>query len=207
MKRYAILLAAACLAFAGFGANDDAAVANRKWVRAQIATALRTLNTSNHVYTGSMIASTSNSWTYSSQLDTDTNTAVKVKVYTPEYPALFVAWSTTNGVPAYETYAKVPNAMRYANVSNSFIASISYSVTNWVESTNRNGQDRRNVADDIRCRANGVGVDNRSVPVFHHSAHHDHGEAKDRVAWEHSCACGGGTARVPLFAFPVRVCR
>lgn len=140
MKKYAILLAAACLAFAGFGANDDAAVANRKWVRAQIATALRTLNTSNHVYTGSMIASTSNSWTYSSQLDTDTNTAVKVKVYTPEYPALFVAWSTTNGVPAYETYAKVPNAMRYANVSNSFIASISYSVTNWVESTSRNGQ-------------------------------------------------------------------
>ena len=52
MKKIAFAVAA-CLALAGFGAADDAAVANRKWVRAQIATALKSINATNRAgYSG-----------------------------------------------------------------------------------------------------------------------------------------------------------
>ena len=128
--------AAACgLALSAVAAPDDSAVANRKWVREYVG--------ANAVKARASIAGIGGSATFSSALPGTNDMSVSVTVCVPTNQALFVAWSTEPRIPAYGYYAKVPGMPFYANVSNAFLSTISFSVTNWVEyGTNELGQVR-----------------------------------------------------------------
>ena len=125
MKRF-ILAVAAIAAVCAYGAPDDSAVANRKWVRQYVSSVVP--------MKGPSVGGTTNtSWRTSFSVD-ETNT-LTATIYTPTNPALFVAWSTVPEIPAYTFYAKVPGMQMYANATNAFLPTITYTVTNWTETT------------------------------------------------------------------------
>ena len=131
-----IALVSVCLSFAGFGANDDAAVANRKWVRAQIAKITQTIGSK----TNAVKQSDSPVVTKAGTVSFGTGTNATVRLYTPTNAGLFVAWSTVPEVPRHTFFAKVPGSRTYANVSNTFFAAITYTTTNGIEAAQRNGK-------------------------------------------------------------------
>ena len=132
MKRLASIILA-CAALLAFGEGDDSAVANRKWVRAQIANALGGVQTK-----PPSIETVGGSTTATSDLpeadDADAlkSATVKVTAYAPTNAALFVAWTTEPRIPAYSYYAKIPGMNLYAS-TNAFLRTISFTVTNWTE--------------------------------------------------------------------------
>lgn len=115
---------AALAAFVGFCADDDSAVANRKWVREYVAgmavQAKPKLNPGESFTATSSVAGTNGM---------EMTTTVRV----PTNEAIFVAWTTETRVPAYSYYARIPGQNLFACATNSFMPTISYTVTNWTE--------------------------------------------------------------------------
>lgn len=135
MKRTILAAFAALAAFASIAAPDDSAVANRKWVREYIG--------ANAVKARPAITSVGGSVTCASSLPGTNGMDLAITVRVPTNEALFVAWSTEGRIPSFCHYAKVPGMALYQNVSNAFLPSISFSVTNWVEyGTNELGEVR-----------------------------------------------------------------
>ena len=129
-RTFAALALAALAALAASAAPDDAAVANRKWVRRYVSSLVAPK--------GPSVGGTNAAWSASFAVDA-TNTA-HVSVYVPTNAAVFVAWSNAPEIPAHAYYAKVPGMRMYACATNAALPTISYSVTNWtLRSTNAAG--------------------------------------------------------------------
>ena len=134
----AALLAAASLAAPPCrAADDDAAVANRKWVRAQLARLEDRLNPDTNAV---LSVCDETSVSYSATIPLGGGTNLIAEITTPTNAGLFVAWSAVPDlIPTHSFYAKAPGVQAYANVSNAYLREIRYSVSNWTETAWRDG--------------------------------------------------------------------
>ena len=134
----ALLAAASLAALPCRAAEDDAAVANRKWVRAQLAKIESRLNPDTNAF---LTVADTTSVRYSATIPLGGGTNLVAEISTPTNNGLFVAWSSVPDlIPPYSFYAQVPGACTYANVSNAYLREIHYSSTNWTETAVRDGE-------------------------------------------------------------------